>query len=370
MSDSDGAVGGTSNDTETVNKETEQTEEKTANQGAKEQTSRTEELEEGDTAERDTDSETDSTDERQATKTMEKTDFMKLMAATIRANYSGDPLGLQPFLASIDLIRDMAEDDAGLLTLLRKFVLSKLEGYASEIIPANTQTIDEVINALKAKITPESVKVIEGRMMALRADKTNMQDYAKRAEDLADALRRALVMDGISIPKAEEMTIDKTVELCRSNAQNNVVKSVLASTKFTNPKEVIAKFVVEANTTRQEAQVLAMRKYQQRGNSNNSYRGNNNNGNNRTNNWRGNSNRTNNWRGNSNRNNNWRGNNNNRNSNWRNNNNSNNNGNFRNNNGGSNRRGGWNNNRNNSQNVRRTENASAAQSILGKANDE
>lgn len=35
---------------------------------------------------------------------MEKADYMKLLAATIRTNYSGDPLALNPFLASIDLI--------------------------------------------------------------------------------------------------------------------------------------------------------------------------------------------------------------------------------------------------------------------------
>lgn len=193
--------------------------------------------------------------------TMEKGQFLSLMAANIRKNYTGDPLMLTPFLASVDLMKEMADENPNLLTLLKKFVLTKLEGYASEIVPSEPESIEVIVKTLKEKIKPESSKVIEGRMMALRADRGSLQDYAQKAEELADSLRRALVMDGIPLAKAEEMTIDKTVELCRSNAQNQTVKSVLASTKFENPKEVIAKYVVESNTTKREAQVLAMRRF-------------------------------------------------------------------------------------------------------------
>lgn len=155
-----------------------------------------------------------------------------------------------------------------------------------KIVPADVQSIKAIKTALKSKIKPESSKIVRGRMMAHRADRGNLQDYSKKAEDLADALRRALVMDGIPSEKAEEMTIDKTVELCRSNTNNNIIKSVLASTKFSNPKEVIAKFVVESNTAKQEAQVLAMRKFQHRHNNNRNenFRPRNNNGRNFNNN--------------------------------------------------------------------------------------
>lgn len=295
--------------------------------------------------------------------TMSKAEFLKLAAASIRQNFSGDPLALQPFLASIELLKDMAETDE-LLATLRKFILTKLEGFASEIIPANVQTVDEITNCLKSKIKPESSKVIEGRMMALRADKNNLQEYSKQAEELADAFRRALVMDGIPLTKAEEMTIDKTVELCRSNAQSNIVKSVLASTKFTNPKEVIAKYITESNTSKQEAQVFALRKFQSRNNNSNqngSNRGNNHNRransqNNRNFGNNANSNRG--WRGNQNRNNGNNGRNFNRNDNGNNDRRQNNN--FQNNNYQN----------NNFRNVRRLENASAAQSTLGEANEE
>lgn len=289
---------------------------------------------------------------------MEKSEYIKLLAATIRVNYAGDPLALAPFVASIELMKEMADGNANLLTLLRRFILAKLEGYAAEVIPAEVASIDEIVNNLKAKIKPESSKVIEGRMMALRADRSNLQDYCKKAEELADALRRSLVIDGIPLAKAEEMTIDKTVELCRANAQNNVVKSVLASTKFTNPKEVIAKFVIESNTTKQEAQVFALRKFQSRqdNNRNRNSRQNNRNGRNFQNNQNNNS-------GN--------GQNRNRNGRFNNNRQNNNNGHWRQNNqnGSDNVNNNNRNNNNNSRNFRRVENATAPQSTMGQAGE-
>lgn len=71
-------------------------------------------------------------------------------------------------------------------------------------------------------------------------------------------------MDGIPLAKAEEMTIYKTIELCRENAQNNVFKSVLASSKINYPKEVIGEYVIESSTSKQEAQIFLLKKFQNR----------------------------------------------------------------------------------------------------------
>lgn len=213
------------------------------------------------------------------TEKMERPQFLSLMAANIPQNYAGDPMALRPFIASIDYLYELADSDA-LKTLLKKFILTKLEGLAAEIVPAEPASVKAIVGALSAKIKPENSKVIEGRMMALRADRGNLQDYAKKVEELSDSFRRALVADGIPLAKAEEMTIDKTIDLCRANAQNQVVKAVLASTKFETPKEVVAKFVVESNTSRQEAQVLSYQRFQNRnhgrrnGNGNGNFRGN------------------------------------------------------------------------------------------------
>lgn len=67
------------------------------------------------------------------------------------------------------------------------------------------------------------------------------------------------------------MTINKTVEMCRASAKTQLVKSVLASTKFDEPKEVLAKYIVEVtgeNKEAKEAQVLKYNSYTNRGRGN------------------------------------------------------------------------------------------------------
>lgn len=108
-------------------------------------------------------------------------------------------------------------------------------------------------------------------MLALRLDRGSVQDFAKKAEDLCDAFRRALVMEGIPSAKADEMTIQKTVELCRANTRSDLVKSILASATFGSSKEVIAKMITESNVEVQEKQVLSYNKTSYNRNNKNKY---------------------------------------------------------------------------------------------------
>lgn len=297
--------------------------------------------------------------------------FASLMAANIRHNFSGDPLRLAPFLASISYLQEFATSDQ-LKTLLRKFILTKLEGKASEVVPVDVQTIDDIVTNLNSKIKPENAKVIEGRMMALRTNRSNLQEFSKQVEELSDALRRALINAKMPSELAETEVIEKAIDLCRSNTQNITVKSVLASTKFDSPKDVVAKFIVECNKTSQEAQILSLRQFN-KNNRGRNFSNSNQQGGNRTNGrFANNGNRQYNNNGNRQYNNGNR---------QYNNNNGNNNGNYnrqnQNNNsnqGGSNhgRGGGYrNNNRGSHQNhnVRVAENRTATQSTLGSAEE-
>lgn len=193
------------------------------------------------------------------------TDFLRLAAQTINRNFSGDPLALNSFINSVKLLQQVAGEHGD---LLRQFVITKLEGRALEAIPEGESDINAILNALKAAIKPDSSKVIEGRMLALRVDRSKVQEFTKQAEELAEALERSLIVEGISQNKAKSMSIDKTVEMCRQSAKSDLVKSVLAATTFTNPKEVVAKFVVEAAIETKEKQILAFKAQQKRGNNN------------------------------------------------------------------------------------------------------
>lgn len=186
-------------------------------------------------------------------------EFMRLAAQTINYKYSGDPLELDSFVDSIEYLQIVTTD--ALKDTLFRFVKTKLAGKAKEVVPNDAQNIEAIINALKNKIKPDSSKVIAGRMMALRLDKKQVQDFSKNAEELADAFKRSLIVEGITQNKANEMSIDKTVEMCRASAKNDLFRSILAASSFENPKEVIAKLVVETATDNTEKQVLAYQKY-------------------------------------------------------------------------------------------------------------
>lgn len=179
--------------------------------------------------------------------------FLQLAASTINKNYGGDPLALNAFINSTKLLETLAGTTHA--DLLRTFVLAKLEGKALESVPAEPQSLKEIIDGLKANIRPDNSKVIAGKMMALKADGQS-QEFNKQAEELADALRRSLIGEGISQVKAQEMVVEKTVEMCRSLAKTNIVKSIIAASTFKDPKEVIAKFAVETATENTERQVL------------------------------------------------------------------------------------------------------------------
>lgn len=227
------------------------------------------------------------------TMTMTPVDFLALASRTINTPYDGNPLTLSAFINSIEILKEVVPDT--LSAMFVRFIKSKLSGKALDIVPDATNSVNGIIGILKQKIKPDNSKVIAGRLLALRAEKANMTEFTDQAEKLADALQRSLIIEGISHEKAKEMTIEKTVELCRNATRSDLVKSILAASKFDSSKEVVAKYVVEANTEAREKQILQFKasnnkggfnrdrggyKNQKRGNYNNGYNNNNRNFNN------------------------------------------------------------------------------------------
>lgn len=185
----------------------------------------------------------------------QKKSYVSMCASIIRDNYNGNPLVLDSFLDKIELIEGLTESN--LTSTLVSFIKSKLEGKAREALPENISDVSDIKLALKSRIKPDNSKVVAGKIAALHVKNDNYAEFAKEAEDLADALERSLVIEGITKKKAHEMAIEQTVGVCRLNAKSDLVKSILASSVFSDPKEVVAKLVVEQATETKERQVLA-----------------------------------------------------------------------------------------------------------------
>lgn len=177
-------------------------------------------------------------------------EFIRTAYQMINTKYSGDPSGRDSFIDAIELLKELCEPQNNQTFV--KFVMTRLEGKARQLIGDTPANVDIIIERLRAGIKRESSKVIEGRILALRADKTSLLKFAEQAEKLADRLNESLCVEGFSQEKAKEITIEKTVEMCRKSAKNDTVKAVLAASAFSEPKEVIAKMIVEINNLKQD----------------------------------------------------------------------------------------------------------------------
>lgn len=177
-------------------------------------------------------------------------EFLKMASPIMNYKYDGDPLKLDSFLADVALIDDLAEEQNK--AFCRTFVKRCLTGRALECIPEATPTMDTITDALKAYCKPESTDVIAGKMMALTVRKGNYTEFIERAEKLAEAFRRGLVFDGTPKELAQKQTIQKTKDLCRKIARADTVKSVVESTTYENPSQVLSKFVTQVDVANKE----------------------------------------------------------------------------------------------------------------------
>lgn len=180
---------------------------------------------------------------------MTRPQFMKLCSSTIHNNFNGQSVNLRAFIDSINLLKEFATNDS-LQKILIQFIISKLDASPREKIATAYTSIDTLIDDLQAQIKPDNSDIIEGRLLAIKTK--TLEEFSEKAEKLAEALQKALIIEGVSRPKAEAMVIEKTVQLCRSHTHAPEVKAVLAAKTFASPKEVIAKMITQINDVKKD----------------------------------------------------------------------------------------------------------------------
>lgn len=194
--------------------------------------------------------------ETKPTTTVEKAqtidDLMKYTQSILNYKFTGDPLDLNGFISDAELLYSLARNEET-QEFCFTYIKNRVRGRAEEFIPDDCKSFEALKKALKDKIKPQSSVIIEGKMIALQVNKNDYTKFASDVEKLAEALRRSLVVEGITKAKAESMTIQKTIDLCRSNAKNSVVKSVLESNRFESSAEVVAAFITQSDKARREA---------------------------------------------------------------------------------------------------------------------
>lgn len=205
------------------------------------------------------------------TMTQSKSDFFKMASAVMKDKFEGDPLKLDSFITDAEFIESMTEAENKDTFL--KFIKTKIAGRAKECLPddASITSLKSIIDALKKEIKPDSSLIIEGKMATLRLVKGDFTKFAEQAEKMAEAYRRSLIFESFTREKAGELTIRKTKEICRRVAYSDVAKSVIDSTQYNNPAEVIATLITQSDIARREKREQDARKPQ--GNKNQSQNG-------------------------------------------------------------------------------------------------
>lgn len=145
--------------------------------------------------------------------------YLTNLKSILNKTYDREPSGLSAF---IEAMAAELSQPAQIATLIR-FIKTKCEKTAKEAInelETEPNTVAHIVAALQKKIKVENSKVVLGRLLALKADKTSVQNFQEKGEELAEKLRLAYISDGIPATVAKEMVIDKTVEMCRSSAKS------------------------------------------------------------------------------------------------------------------------------------------------------
>lgn len=205
-------------------------------------------------------------------------EFMSYAKAIINYQYDGDPLALDSFVDAIKLLDGLTADNNK--QNLVNYVMTKLVGDAREAIEDRPQNAQDIIDDLEEAIKPHPSKVIEGKLLSLRADKTSLFKFSEQAEELAEQYRRSLTKEGYSKDKAKELAIEKTVDLCRRSARSERVKAIMDATAFNDPKDVIAKMIISINNMKLDREATQTKqKYGNNQNRNSNNRNSNGNGN-------------------------------------------------------------------------------------------
>lgn len=184
--------------------------------------------------------------------------FYNLCARTFTETYAGDPLALRPFINKINMVHRMCQHE-GHEAILKDSIMAHVKGLAADVLPADPESIEAIKKTLLEKIKPENSKVVKGKLMALKADRNNLIEYTKKAEQLAENLKRSLILENIPYENANKMVIDDTIELCRANTNSVLVKAGLIGYQFKDAKEVLAKYTVETRKDVEEKQILSFR---------------------------------------------------------------------------------------------------------------
>lgn len=178
-------------------------------------------------------------------------EFINFATKTI-PEFDGSPAELQRFVDAVNLVnKNVGEFVESAIEVVK----SKLKGTARNYI-TNEATLVAIVNKLKDKVKPESPKLVLSKLKTLKPSNKNPNDYIKEVENLATALQRSYICQGMSLDLAEEYTIDGVIQSVKANSPDEKVKAVLEARDFKSVSDISEKYLsVKSENSQTNSQV-------------------------------------------------------------------------------------------------------------------
>lgn len=196
----------------------------------------------------DTDEEETDIDDKMPLTAMEFMNF----ASRILPEFDGKPENLQRFIDAIELINTQKDTHNDIAIHLIK---TKLVGATRNII-GQENTIADIINVLKTKVKGESTEVLTAKMMSLKQNGKQANQFTKEIEELTRALTNAYITEGVPLSLSENYATRTAVKALATNATNQEVKLIMKAGQFGNLNEAISKFVNSSTESTLGANVM------------------------------------------------------------------------------------------------------------------
>lgn len=181
------------------------------------------------------------------------TSFDVRTATAVIQQYDGASDGLQAFVDSANLIKELTVP--GQQPMLLKFLKTRVTGKARIGLPENINSFDEFIKNIKERCQDTtSPDQILAKLKSIK-QKENLDSFCEQVETLTDKLKNIYLQQKIPAEVANKMVKKAAVDALISGVSNTETRTILKAGSFDNVKEAIQK-VQENGTINQNHAIL------------------------------------------------------------------------------------------------------------------
>lgn len=167
-------------------------------------------------------------------------EFISIAVNILPQEFNGQHQNLQTFIDCLDLLKIITIEahEQIAVTLIK----SRLTNYTRHWV-TNENSIDQIIETLKQRVSHESSKLVRALLKNSRQDKKTAVEYCNEIEKLTRRLEFAFTAEKVPIKVAQRLSIEFAVESLTENANNINVCMLLKAGNFTNLNDLFEKFI-------------------------------------------------------------------------------------------------------------------------------